>query len=108
MLARGIGEMSALLVRPYETTNSLFSGMIFQSSQVVFRIENLGEKCHLVPSSSVLGTIVGSKSVFNQSLLNMLVIFLKIKIFCILMKTVNSKLPTDYHNDKNCNQSMHG
>ena len=71
--------------------------MIFKSSQVVFRIENLGEKYHLVPSSSVLGTIVGSKSVFNQNLLKMLVIFLKIENFCILMKTVNLKLPTGSH-----------
>ena len=51
-------------LRPYETRNLLFSGMIFHSSQVVFRIENLVKKYHLLPSSSVLGTIVGSRSVF--------------------------------------------
>ena len=68
-------------LRPYDTRNLLFSGMIFKSSQVVFRIENLGEKYHLVPSSSVLGAIVGSKLVFNPNLLKMLVIFLKIENF---------------------------
>ena len=37
-------------LRPYETRNLLFFGMIFYSSQVEFRIEKLGEKitwCHL-------------------------------------------------------------
>ena len=66
-------------LRPYETRNLLFSGMIFHSSQVVLRIENLGEKYQLVPSSCVLGTNGGSKSVFNPNLLKMLVIFRKMK-----------------------------
>ena len=56
------------LLRPYETRNLLFLGMIFHSFQVVFIIEKLNEKYHLAPSSSVLGTIVGSQSVFNENL----------------------------------------
>ena len=33
--------------------------------QVVFGVEKLAKKYHLAPSSSVLGTIVGSQSVFD-------------------------------------------
>ena len=56
-------------LRPYETRNLPFSGMIFQSVQLVFGVEKLAEKYHLAWFSSVLGTLIGSQSVFYKSLL---------------------------------------